>query len=90
MKDFEYEEAAMPYAPESSTENSSAVEQMKHSYEQQLMAIEGVEGVGVGRNTLGNDAIIVYLRTEDAKKNVPHSIGGFPVETKVTGIIDAY
>jgi hypothetical protein len=90
MSDFEYEDAAMPYVPESSGESSSAVQQVKESHERQLMAIEGVEGVGVGRNSIGNDAIIVYLRTADAKKNVPRSIGGFPVETKVTGIIDAY
>lgn len=90
MNSFEFEDAAMPYTPESSTDSSSAVEQVKQSHEQQLMAIEGVEGVGVGRNSIGNDAIIVYVRTEDAQKRVPRTIGGYPVETKVTGIIDAY
>jgi hypothetical protein len=88
MNDFEYEDAAMPYSPESET--SSAVEHVRQSYEQQLRAIEGVEGVGVGRDSIGNDAIIVYLRTDDAKNRVPPRVGGYPVQTIVTGIIDAY
>lgn len=90
MNEFEYEDAAMPYSPDTSTEGSSAVEHVRQSHEQELMAIDGVEGVGVGRNSIGNDAIIVYLRTEDAKGRVPRSLDGYPVETKVTGIIDAY
>jgi hypothetical protein len=53
------------------------------------MAIDGVEGVGVGRNGIGDDAIIVYLRSDDVKARIPRSIDGYPVETKVTGIIDA-
>jgi hypothetical protein len=88
MNDFEYEDAAMPYSPESET--SSAVEQVRQSHERELMAIEGVEGVGVGNDRIGNDAIIVYVRTEDAKTRVPSTINGYPVETIVTGIIDAY
>lgn len=90
MNDFEYEDAAMPYSPESSTEATSVVEHVKQSHEQELLAIEGVEGVGVGRNNIGNDAIIVYVRTEDAKSRVPRSLDGYPVETEVTGAIDAY
>ena len=90
MNDFEYEDAAMPYDPESGTETSSAVEQVRKSHEQELMAIDGVEGVGLGRDSIGNDAIIVYLRTDDVRDRVPSSIDGYPVETRVTGIIDAY
>ena len=88
MNDFEYEDAAMPYSPES--EASSPVEQVRQSHEQELRAINGVEGVGVGSDSIGNDAIIVYIRTEDVKTRVPSSIDGYPVETIVTGIIDAY
>ena len=88
MNDFEYEDAAMPYSPESET--SSAVEQVRQSHERELMAIEGVEGVGIGNDSIGNDAIIVYVRTNDAKTRVPSSINGYPVETIVTGVIDAY
>lgn len=88
MNDFEYEDAAMPYSPDS--EASSAVEQVRQTHEHSLMAIEGVEGVGVGNDRIGNEAIIVYVRTEAAKSRVPSSIDGYPVETIVTGIIDAY
>ncbi len=90
MNDFEYEDAAMPYDPESSDTTSAAVEKVRQSHEQELMAIDGVEGVGIGRDSIGNDAIIVYLRSDDVRTRVPRSIDGYPVETKVTGIIDAY
>lgn len=88
MSNF-YEDAAMPYSPEASSETSTPIQHAKESHERELMAIDGVEGVGIGRNSIGDDAIIVYLRSEDAKKRVPQNIGGYPVETKVTGIIDA-
>lgn len=84
-----HEDAAMPYSPEDSSETSPQIQHAKESHEQELMAIDGVEGVGIGRNSIGNDAIIVYLRSEDAKTRVPSNIAGYPVETKVTGIIDA-
>lgn len=93
MDDFPYEDAAMPYSPaeESTTTNtSSGLEQVKQNHEQELMAIEGVEGVGIGRSKIGDDAIIVYLRDEGAKERVPRTIAGYSVETIVTGIIDAY
>ena len=88
MNDFPFEDAAMPYSPEAST-SSSPIEHVKQSHEDRLMAIEGVEGVGIGRNSIGDDAIIVYLRSEDVKARIPSDIDGHPVETKVTGIIEA-
>jgi len=89
MNDFPNEEAAMPYSPDSSTESSSPVQHVKQRHEQELMAIDGVEGVGVGRNSIGDDAILVYLRSDDIKARIPRTIDGYPVETKVSGIIDA-
>jgi len=89
MNDFPNEEAAMPYSPDSSTQSSSPVQHVKQRHEQELMAIDGVEGVGVGRNSIGDDAILVYLRSDDIKARIPRTIDGYPVETKVTGIIDA-
>lgn len=88
MSNFQ-EDAAMPYSPEVSSETSSPIQYAKESHEQELMSIEGVEGVGIGRDSIGNDAIIVYVRSKDAKKRIPHNIAGYPVEMKVTGIIDA-
>ena len=91
MDEFQHEDAAMPYSPEDSTttQSSSSLEHVKQSHEQELMAIDGVEGVGVGRSKIGDDAIIVYLRDEGAKKRIPRSIAGYPVETIITGPIDA-
>jgi hypothetical protein len=91
MDDFSREDAAMPYYPEEPTTAniSSSLEQVQQNHEQELMAIDGVEGVGAGRSKIGNDAIIVYLRDEGAKKRIPSNIDGYPVETIITGVIDA-
>lgn len=91
MNEFEYEDAAMPYYPEEHAASASAseVERVKQSHEQKLMAIDGVEGVGLGKNRIGNDAILVYLRDQGAAKLVPRDIEGHPVEIIITGQIDA-
>lgn len=82
------EEAAVYYSPEEPAPSSGIV-QVKQKHEAELMKIDGVEGVGVGRDAMGNDAIVVYLRDAGAKARVPKRLEGFPVETEVTGIIDA-
>lgn len=91
MDEFQYEDAAMPYSPEESTTttSSSSLEHVKRNHEQELMAIDGVEGIGIGRSNIGDDAIIVYLRDEGVKKRIPRSVAGYPVETIITGTIDA-
>jgi len=91
MSDFPSEDAAMAYNPEEhpTTNSSSEAERVRQSHERELMSIEGVEGVGIGKNPIGNDAILVYLRDEGARKRVPDSIEGYPVETVITGVIDA-
>lgn len=92
MNDFPNEEAAMPYNPEDSAagdSESSPILSAKKSCERDLMAIEGVEGVGIGKNQIGDDAILVYLRDETVKQRIPQNIEGFEVTTQVTGIIDA-
>ncbi len=91
MNDFPYEDATMPYSPEehAATNSSSEIARVKQAHEQELMSIDGVEGVGIGQNRIGEDAILVYLRDEGAKRRIPAIIGGYPVETHITGIIDA-
>lgn len=91
MNDFPREDAAMAYYPEehATTGSSSEVERVRQSHERELMSIDGVEGVGIGKNPIGNDAILIYLRNEGARKRVPDSIEGYPVETIITGVIDA-
>ena len=94
MSEFPYEEAAMPYNPEEPTAGnpgpSTPIVQVKQNHEFELMAIDGVEGVGIGSNEIGDDVILVYLRDEEVGKRIPHNIEGFQVKTQITGIIDAY
>lgn len=80
------EEAAMHYDPEM-PDQKSQVAKVKAKHEAGLMARKGVEGVGVGRDALGNDAITVYVR--DQSVAVPDSLDGVPVVRQVTGVIDA-
>jgi hypothetical protein len=91
MNEFEYEDAAMHYYPEehTTTVSTSELGRVKQLHEHKLMAIDGVEGVGIGKNRIGDDAILVYLRDQGAVKSVPRDIEGYPVEILITGQIDA-
>jgi len=91
MKEFPFEDAAMPYSPSEATNPSSVsgLEQAKQAHERELMAIDGVEGVGTGRNRIGDHAILVYLRDESVRDLIPRNIDGHPVELLITGPIDA-
>ena len=87
-----HEEAAMPYEPEQASGGAgqSQVESVRARNERTLMAIDGVVGVGIGRTPIGDDAIVLYLRDASVKQRVPTQVEGYPVETTVTGEIDAY
>lgn len=87
---YAYEDAAMPYLPETESAGQSQIETALQRHEPTLMAIDGVVGVGVGLTPKGEDAIILYLRDASVKSRVPGHVGGYPVETTVTGAIDAY
>lgn len=87
-----YEEAAMPYNPNqaSGRAGQSQVEIVRKKHERSLMGTDGVLGVSVGRTAIGDDAIVLYIRDASVKRRVPTQIEGYPVETTVTGEIDAY
>lgn len=91
MSDFPNEDAVMHYSPDESTtgETSSQLNHVKQKHEQELRAIDGVEGVGIGKNEIGDDAIIVYLREPGIVKQIPKNIEGHPVVVHITGPIDA-
>ena len=92
MQDFPFEDAVMHYNPDDEMTaggGSSGLERVKRSRESELMAIEGVEGVGIGQNEIGDGAIIVYLRDEGVRRRIPRTIEGHPVVTIITGAIDA-
>jgi len=86
------EEAAMPYEPDQASgyAGQSRVEIVRARNERTLLAIDGVVGAGVGRTPIGDDAIVLYLRDASVKQRVPAQVEGYPVETTVTGEIDAY
>ncbi len=95
MNEYLYEEAAMTYDPDELAASGSAtspsqIAQVKQNYEHKLMAIDGVEGVGIGQNQIGDDVILVYLRDEEVGSRIPFMIEGFQVKTQITGIIDAF
>lgn len=91
---YDDEEAAMPYNPDDSVTDDSTAEstiaQVKQNHESELLAIEGVEGVGIGQNEIGDEVILVYLRDAAAERRIPQELESFAVRTEITGIIDAY
>jgi hypothetical protein len=59
--------------------NPKSIEEVKEAHTFQLMAIQGVEGVGIGSDRLGNDAIMVYISEVSASTRLPKQIEGYPV-----------
>lgn len=80
------EEAALPYP---GGVKSSSVSAIKDKHEADLMAMDGVEGIGIGQDPLGNEAIVVYVRDQEAAKRIPTRLEGVVVQVLVTGKIDA-
>jgi hypothetical protein len=71
-------------------EQTQTIEQVKEKYESELMAINGVVGVGIGECE-GKPCIKVYLENDspDLKARIPAQLDGFKVDTEVTGLIEA-
>lgn len=82
------EEAAVPYVVFEAPQ--SEIERVKQQHEAKLLATDGVVGVGISRNQIGDDVIVVYLRDRSAQKHIPTQLENFAVVTEVTGQIDAY
>lgn len=80
------EEAAMPYPREQGLPAPYAV---KQKHEEKLMAIEGVTGVGVGQDAIGNETIVVYVTHKAVAEKLPKEIEGLNVRVTVTGPIEA-
>ena len=73
---------AVQYKPEmpSSVDRSEA--------ESMLRRIPGVEGVGEGRNEVGNPAWIAYVRDRSVASQLPKTAAGRSVVVEVSGEID--
>lgn len=74
----------------SSLSISPTIEQVKEQYESDLLSINGVVGVGIGKCE-DQPCIKVYLENEspNLKKQIPKQLDGFKVDTQVTGAIQA-
>ncbi|WP_017655295.1 hypothetical protein [Fortiea contorta] len=63
------------------------IDQVKQQYEQCLLGISGVNGVGISKDANGKDVIVIYLLNANVQKYIPKKLDGFGVQTKVTGVI---
>ncbi len=84
--DREPETAGWSYSPEESPSGLAAIRDLN---EARLLAIDGVKGVGIGRNQIGQDALVIYIVDQSVSDRLPKTIEGFPVKLVVTGEIDA-
>ena len=86
------EEASVPYTgeEEQADATSSEVLRVKKAYEAQLMAIDGVVGVGIQQNEIGDEVIWIYLRDESIRRQISSELEGVTVITEVVGEFEAY
>ncbi|HVG33846.1 MAG TPA: hypothetical protein VM911_12230 [Pyrinomonadaceae bacterium] len=65
-----------------------SIEKVKAAHEGKLMAIDGVQGVGIGQREDGDGlAIKVYVdtMTRALKEKLPKQLEGHPVQVEVSG-----
>ena len=53
------------------------------------MSIAGVVGVGIGRDAIGNEVIVVYVSDASVKARIPKVLDGFPTKIEVSGEFSA-
>jgi hypothetical protein len=76
-------------SPGSPPASESNVHRVLRQHGPMLLAIEGVEGIAAGRTATGEDAVTVFLHDASVAASVPSELDGVPVQTIVTGTIDA-
>jgi hypothetical protein len=79
----------MPQPPLAPPTSESHVHRVLRQQGPMLLAIKGVEGIAAGRTANGEDAITVFLHDASVAASVPRELDGVPVQTIVTGTIDA-
>jgi hypothetical protein len=83
------ENAAMPYQPDAEPAADQLASVLARNSDR-LMAIDGVEGCGVGQDDAGNPVLLVYLRDEQARQRLPTDVEGHRLHAVITGAITAY
>jgi hypothetical protein len=68
--------------------NLESVKQVKDRYENQLMALDFVQGVGI-RQSGGQPAIAVYVDAADTAGKVPATLDDVPVVVEHSGVFEA-
>lgn len=71
-----------------SSANQRSIEKVKAAHEARLMAIDGVQGVGIGQREDGDGlAIKVYVdsKTKALQEQLPKQLEGHPVQIEVSG-----
>lgn len=67
------------------------IEAVQAHYEEKLMNIPGVVGIGIG---LCNEQpclkVMVEQQTPELEAKIPNKLEGFPVEIEVTGMFDTF
>jgi len=61
------------------------IEEVKRAYEAKLMALKGVEGVGIGADQSGNPAILIYTSDPSIESHLPRRLGDYPVRIESLG-----
>lgn len=69
---------------------SASIEEVKAKHEQQLMRIEGVQGVGIG-DISDRPVIKIYVarKTKFLQQQLPTQLEGYPVTLETSGEFDA-
>jgi len=83
------EEAEIDFPVDEGLETENEIERVLRKHEDTLMAIMGVVGVGIQTSEAGDDVIVVYVSDETVAQRIPQTLDGYPVETAVSGEIEA-
>ena len=81
------EDFEVVYQPE--VDNEHGIVAVKNKHEREIMAIPGVQGVGVTKTELGDDAIAIYVKEKALIGTLPKALDGYEVDTIFVGDIDA-
>ena len=79
------ENAATSYNPHHEIAELSPFQTAVNDVQKQYASSEGFEGFGKGKTTDGQDAIIVFVRDNEALSKLASNVGGFPVIGQITG-----
>jgi hypothetical protein len=79
------ETAETPYITTPTGQPVTAIAGVLDRNRDRLLGIDGVEGVGIGRDSAGHDILVVYVRDSATIQRLPVQIEGYPVHAEVTG-----